>query len=69
MLFRSVVLARARGGHDNITLALLTVPMDAARAERRHASPALVGAAVLLLLAFVMVGMAAAWWLGLWPWK
>jgi protein phosphatase len=64
-----VVLARARGGHDNITLALLTVPMDAARAERRHASPLLVATAVLLLLALVLAGTAAAWWLGLWPWK
>lgn len=63
-----VVLARARGGHDNITVVLLTVPADE-RLARRRPLAALVGVAVLLLIALVLAGMAAAWWLGWWPWK
>lgn len=64
-----VVLARARGGHDNITLVLLGVPPEAATAVRRHISPWTVAAAVAGLATLVALAMAAAWLLGFWPWR
>jgi protein phosphatase len=64
-----VILARARGGHDNITLVLLSVPHAAARAARSRVSPSAMAAATVALVILVLAGMAAAWWLGLWPWR
>lgn len=65
-----VDLARARGGHDNITVVLLTVPPRVAepvrrRLLRRRAAGA---AGALGLLALIIVASGAGWWFGLWPW-
>jgi len=57
-------LARARGGHDNITVICVLVPP---RLRRTSAAPRLVLALVSLLL-LVAAGSIALWWLGLWPW-
>lgn len=58
-------LARARGGHDNITVVVVLIPAQPRR--RRPALPALLGASLLLLL-LVAAGAFALLWLGLWPW-
>lgn len=65
-----VDLARARGGHDNITVVLLTVPPRppvpaGTRILRRAAAGA---AGVLATLAVILAVSAAGWWFGLWPW-
>ena len=64
-----VVLARARGGHDNITLVVLSVPPEAVSAVPRRLSPVLVAVTAVALAALILLGAAAAWWLGFWPWK
>jgi protein phosphatase len=63
-----VDLARARGGFDNITTLLLTVPGG----KRRGAGAwlrLLAAAAIssLLLVLFVLAAVAGAWWLGIGP--
>jgi len=58
-------LARARGGHDNITVVAALVPAPPRR--RRPALPVLLLAS-LLLLVVVAAGSLALLWLGLWPW-
>jgi protein phosphatase len=63
-----VVLARARGGHDNITTVLLGVPGIARPARRRLAAPWGIAAAIAGLLLCIGLGVAAALWLGFWPW-
>ena len=60
-----VDLARARGGHDNITVIVALVPV-----RRRRRQPLLLGLllALVLMLILVAVGTLGLWWLGLWPW-
>ena len=58
-------LARARGGHDNITVIAALVPAQPRR--RRPALPTLLVAALLLVL-LAAAGSIALLWLGLWPW-
>ena len=60
-----VDLARARGGHDNITVIVALVP-----ARRRRRQPLLLGLllALVLMLILVAAGTLGLWWLGLWPW-
>jgi protein phosphatase len=58
-------LARARGGHDNITVIAALVPAQPRR--RRPALPTLLMAALLLVL-LAAAGSLALLWLGLWPW-
>ncbi len=58
-------LARARGGHDNITVIVALVP--AARRRPRPLLPGLVLALALMLI-LVAAGTLGLWWLGLWPW-
>ena len=62
-----VNLARARGGHDNITIVLLTVPQTAPSGHsllRRLLVP-LIGAAGLL--GIIALGLAASWYFGFGP--
>ena len=58
-------LARARGGHDNITVITALIP-----AQRKRQRPVALGllAALVLMLILVAVGSLGLWWLGLWPW-
>ncbi|MGH2606297.1 MAG: PP2C family protein-serine/threonine phosphatase [Anaerolineales bacterium] len=65
-----VDLARARGGHDNITVVLLTVPPRAAVPVRKRLGRRLAAGAagVLALLTLVVFASAVGWWVGLWPW-
>jgi len=63
-----VVLARARGGHDNITTVLIAVPGAVASARRRLSTPVVVAAAIFGLMLCIAGGVAVALWLGLWPW-
>lgn len=60
-----VDLARARGGHDNITVIVALVP-----ALRRPRRPVLLGIllALVLMLVLVAAGSLGLWWFGLWPW-
>lgn len=62
-----VVLARARGGHDNITTVLIAVPPAPGKPVRaRRAHPFLVAIpALIALIALAVVGLL---WTGLWPW-
>ncbi len=57
-------LARARGGHDNITVICGRIPPPRREAS---AAPRLLLMLVLLLL-LVAAGSLALWWLGFWPW-
>ncbi len=66
---RSLVeMARARGGHDNITVAVLAVPGR----PRRLSWLRCTWLAGLLLLGVLAVALAASlavtWWNGWWPW-
>jgi PPM family protein phosphatase len=56
-------LARARGGHDNITV--ITVVIPSARPRRSMLRLLLTSA---LLLVLVAAGALGLWWFGLWPW-
>lgn len=58
-------LARARGGHDNITVVVVLVPVAPAR--RRPALPTLLLAALLLVL-LAAAGAFGLLWFGWWPW-
>jgi protein phosphatase len=62
-----VVLARARGGHDNITTVLIAVP-GAGQPAPRRISVWLILASILGLLLCITLGTAAVLWFGLWPW-
>lgn len=62
-----VVLARARGGHDNITTIVIAVPGADARSRRPSRRAVWLGVAASLALA-VLIGLAATWALGVWPW-
>jgi protein phosphatase len=66
-----VDLSRSRGGFDNITALLLTMP---GKARRRGAGPwlRLLAAAALsslLLVLLVLAAVAGAWWFGLGPFQ
>lgn len=63
-----VVLARARGGHDNITTVLLRVPGAPTGRRARLPAGVVVATSVAALLACVLAGVAAALWFGWWPW-
>jgi protein phosphatase len=63
-----VVLARARGGHDNITTVVLAVPDTAPGVRRRPKRVLIFALSVIGLVAAVLVGLAAAWLLGFYPW-
>jgi len=64
-----VVLARARGGHDNITTVLIAVAGSGkVAAARRLSTPLALAAAITGLILCVAFGVAAALWLGFWPW-
>ena len=63
-----VVLARARGGHDNITTVLIEVPDGAGPAKRRLSTPLVLAAAIVGLVLCSVLGVGAALWLGFWPW-
>jgi len=63
-----VVLARARGGHDNITTLLLAVPGVVGGPTRRLSPALVVAAAVLALIVCIAMGVLGALWLHLWPW-
>jgi protein phosphatase len=58
-------LARARGGHDNITVVVVLIPAQPRR--RRPALPTLLWASLLLVL-LAAAGSVALLWFGLWPW-
>lgn len=65
-----VVLARARGGHDNITTIVLAVPGGPAEKPRRRPRRIFaLGTAVVALLLTVLIGLATVWALGFWPWR
>jgi hypothetical protein len=66
-----VDLSRSRGGFDNITAILLTVP---GRPRRRRADAWLrlliaAGLSSLLLVFLVLAAVAGAWWFGLGPFQ
>lgn len=64
-----VVLARARGGHDNITTVVIAVPETAGMVRKRRPRRVVVLAvAIAALVVTVLVGLAAAWTIGFWPW-
>lgn len=64
-----VDMARARGGHDNITLIIVEVPdKEAARPRGRLRSGLVLVTAALGLLVLVAIGTGFSLWLGFWPW-
>jgi len=64
-----VVLARARGGHDNITVILIAVPDGrAAPRSRRRSRLGVFASAVTGLILILLLAMVGLLWLGLWPW-
>jgi serine/threonine protein phosphatase PrpC len=65
-----VDLARARGGHDNITVVLLAVPRLPPRRALGHRSTWLVAtiAGAVALISLTFLALAASWWLGIFPW-
>ncbi len=60
-----VDLARARGGHDNITVMVVQVPQANSGCLGATARMTVAGAA---LLALILLGLGVSYWLGLWPW-
>lgn len=60
-----VDLARARGGFDNITVILATVPPGVRRPHVFPLKTAVIG--VFLLLALILAGLVILWRFGLWP--
>lgn len=66
-----VGLARARGGFDNITTLLLTVPGRASRGGCGKWARFVVAAGIsgVLLVTFVLAAVAGAWWLGIGPFE
>ena len=63
-----VMLARARGGHDNITTVLIGVPGDARAVRRRLPTAVILAAAIAGLVLCSVLGVGLALWLGFWPW-
>lgn len=64
-----VDMARARGGHDNITLVIVEVP-DASAASSRGClqSGAVVAIAGVVLVLLIAIGLGLSYFLGFWPW-
>ncbi|GMR09564.1 MAG: hypothetical protein BMS9Abin28_0383 [Anaerolineae bacterium] len=63
-----VDMARARGGHDNITLVIVEVPdKDAARSNGCLRSGLLLATASVVLLLLVAIGLGLSFYLGFWP--
>jgi serine/threonine protein phosphatase PrpC len=65
-----VSLARARGGHDNITVIILAVPRDWSdtQSKRTKKNVLLRGAFILFILAVITIALIAALWLDILPW-
>jgi protein phosphatase len=63
-----VMLARARGGHDNITTVLIAVPSAERPTRRRLPRLLILAAAIAGLVLCVALGAGAALWFGFWPW-
>jgi protein phosphatase len=64
-----VSLARARGGHDNITIVILSVPQE--KLVRRSRKSRLFFFIIFLILSFVLIvsfSFLAGWWFGIIPW-
>ncbi len=66
-----VDLARARGGHDNITVVLLTALKLPRRTtlSRRAAWILITFAGSVGLICLTMLPLASGWWFDLWPWS
>jgi protein phosphatase len=63
-----VALARARGGFDNITIAIIAGPRKRARSRGCLGATVRLSTAVVLLLGLIAAGVAASYALGFWPW-
>ncbi len=65
-----IELARARGGHDNITAVTVVVPDKSRRPTGRGCLGVSMRMtiAVLTMLALVAAGLGITYWSGLWPW-
>ncbi len=64
-----VDMARARGGHDNITLVIVEVPeAEAAKSSSRLGTGLRLTLASLALLFLVAIGLGISYLLGFWPW-
>ena len=66
-----VDLARARGGHDNITVVLLAALKLPRRVtlSRRAAWILIVIAGSLGLICLTLLSLVSGWWFGPWPWS
>ena len=63
-----VDMARARGGHDNITLVIVEVPeVHPVRSRGCLRSGLLLAAAGVALLVLVAIGLGLSYYLGFWP--
>jgi protein phosphatase len=64
-----VDMARARGGHDNITLVIVEVPeAESTSSGGRLRTSLRIGAAAIVLLLLVAIGLGLSYYLGFWPW-
>jgi len=64
-----VDMARARGGHDNITLAIIEMPdVETVVSRGRLLSGLLLTVAGISLLVLVAIGLGISYYLGFWPW-
>ncbi|MEE9216161.1 MAG: protein phosphatase 2C domain-containing protein [Anaerolineales bacterium] len=64
-----VDMARARGGHDNITMVIVEVPdTNATGSSSRLRSGLRLAAAGIALLLLVAIGLGLTYLLGYWPW-
>ena len=62
-------MARARGGHDNITLVIVEVPdSDTGRSRGCLRSGLFLAAGGLALLLLITIGIGLSLYLGYWPW-
>lgn len=66
-----VDLARARGGHDNITVIAMAVPEELPEPQRRPVSAGLIGlvSGSAVFLCLILAALVTTWWLGVWPWN
>ncbi len=64
-----VDMARARGGHDNITMVIIKVPdAEAASSSGRLQKGLRLAFASIALLLLVAIGLGLSYLLGFWPW-
>jgi protein phosphatase len=61
-------LARERGGHDNITVVVLTVPALPRRSPRRTTWVMATTVSIVGMVCITSLALAASWWFGFWPW-